>query len=313
MVQYDDFYEILGVPRNADDAQIKKAFRKLARQWHPDSNPNNKVEAENKFKKINQAHSILSDPEKRAQYDRLGHMPHGSEFKPPPGFDPNFSGTNAGNFADLFEMLFSSGSMGGGNFGGSSRGANPFGNQGFGNAFGGAQIKGDDVSSNLVLTLEESFHGVSKRLNFGKLGTVEVKIPAGVVDGNKIRLSGKGNPSPYGGPSGDLFLIIHLAKHAHFVLNGENIESSLSISITDAVFGCQKSVQTLSGQIDLTIPSGIQSGQKLRLTGQGRTKKGGGKGDHLLQILIKVPKTLSDQQRKLFEELKELEANEQTA
>jgi len=305
MVQFDDYYKILGVSRDASDAEIKKAYRKLAREFHPDRNPNNKVEAENKFKKINEAHEVLSDHDKRAQYDRLGHIPHGSEFKPPPGFDFN---VNDGNFGNLFEMLFNSQ-----NPGASRRaGFSPFDNFNFQQA--NQEIKGDDITSSIQLTLEEAFGGTNKRLNLGGTarGSLDVKIPAGVHEGSKIRLSGKGNPPPLGhGRNGDLYLVVKLAKHEQFTLNGDNIESQLSISVTDAVFGATKSVQTLSGQIDLKVPAGIQSGQKMRLSGQGWPKKAGGRGDHFVQILVKVPKTLTDREKELFEELKEIERAKQ--
>lgn len=305
MVQFDDYYKILGVSRDASDAEIKKAYRKLAREFHPDRNPNNKTEAENKFKKINEAHEVLSDHDKRAQYDRLGHIPHGSEFKPPPGFDFN---VNDGNFGNLFEMLFNSQ-----NPGASRRaGFSPFDNFNFQQA--NQEIKGDDITSSIQLTLEEAFGGTNKRLNLGGTarGSLEVKIPAGVHEGSKIRLSGKGNPSPFGqGKNGDLYLVVKLAKHEQFTLNGDNIESQLPISVTDAVFGATKAVQTLSGQIDLKVPAGIQSGQKMRLSGQGWPKKAGGRGDHFVQILVKVPKTLTEREKELFEELKEIERAKQ--
>jgi curved DNA-binding protein len=301
MVQFEDYYEILGVPRNASDADIKKAFRKLAREYHPDRNPNNKEAAETKFKKINEAHEVLSNAEKRAQYDRLGRIPHGSEFKPPPGYD--FGGGMGGeSFADLFDILFNSsaGSQQRGGFGG---GQSPFG-------FGGqgrTNIKGEDLSSILNLTLEEAFQGSNKKLNLGRGGSVDVKIPPGVQEGSKIRLAGKGNPSPYGGPPGDLILSIKLLPHAEFTIKGDNIESPLFVSVTEAVFGGQAKVKTISGIIDLTVPAGIQSGQKLRLSGQGWQKKAGGRGDHLVQIMVKVPKTLSDEEKKLYEQLRTLE------
>jgi curved DNA-binding protein len=303
MVQFDDYYEILGIPRTANEADIKKAYRKLAREHHPDRNQNNKEAAETKFKKINEAHEVLSNPEKRAQYDRLGRIPHGSEFKPPPGFNFDFGGGSSESFGDIFDLLFNTGGAsprGGNQMGGNS----PFGNFGFS---GGAPVKGADVTSNLNLTLEEAFYGTTKKLNLGSLGTIDVKIPPGVTEGGKIRIAGKGQRSQYGGPNGDLILQVKLNPHSEFVLKGENVESQLFVSITEAVFGAQKTVKTLSGNLDLKIPAGIQSGQRMRLSGQGWPKRSGGKGDHLVQIMVKVPKNLTDREKELFEQLQEIE------
>lgn len=307
MVKYEDYYEILGVSRNATDAEIKKAYRKLAREHHPDRNPNNKVAAENKFKKINEAHEILSNPEKRAQYDRLGRIPHGSEFKPPPGFD--FSG---GSFGDLFEMFFNSSGAAGGS--GRQRGGfSPFGNFEQGQNYGeyGRQrdVKGSDVSSAIELSLEEAYKGCNKHLNLGTFGSVDVKIPAGVNEGSKIRLAGRGSPSPFGGPNGDLFLQIKLKKHSQFKLDGSNLEINLPVLVTEAIFGATKTIQTLDEQVELKIPAGIQSGQKLRLSGKGWYKKGESRGDLFVTILIKIPKTLSEREKQLYEELQEIERN----
>jgi len=300
MVQFDDYYKVLGVPRNASEEEIKKAYRKLAREFHPDRNPTNKTEAENKFKKINEAYEVLSDPNKRAQYDRLGHIPHGSEFKPPPGFDFDFEGV--GSFSDLFDLLFSQQQP----TNAQKRGFAPF--QDF--AFQQAQreAKGKDITAPIGLTLEEAFAGSTKRVNLGTMGSLEVKIPAGVREGSKIRLNGKGHPPSFGkGLNGDLYLVVKLQPHPSFSLNGDNIESQLSISVTEAVFGCVKPVQTLNGQVEVNIPAGIQSGQKMRLSGQGWPKKTGGRGDHVLQILVKVPKSLTEREKQLYEELKEIE------
>jgi len=290
MVQFEDYYQILGVSRNASDAEIKKAYRKLAREYHPDRNPNDKAAAETKFKKINEAYDILSNSDKRAQYDRLGRIPHGSEFKPPPDFDLNFGG-NAGNFSDIFDLLFNTAG---------TTGQRPPGRM---------NIKGEDLNFALSLSLEEAFSGANKKVSLGSMGTLEVKIPVGVHEASKVRLAGRGKPNPYGGPAGDLLLNIHLLPHPEFVLSGDNIESKLFLGITEAVFGSLKKVKTLKGEIDLKIPAGIQSGQKLRLTGQGWPKKAGGQGDHLVQILVKIPQNLSESERKLFEELQELEQN----
>ncbi|MDJ0625136.1 MAG: DnaJ C-terminal domain-containing protein [Candidatus Caenarcaniphilales bacterium] len=311
MVKYEDYYEVLGVNRNASEADIKKAFRKLAREHHPDRHKTDKKAAEAKFKKINEAYSVLSNPEKRAQYDQLGRIPHGSEFRPPPGFD--FSGTgDMGSFGELFEMLFNSG----GGFrtqssGGFSPFGGPFNSSGRSSGFQEAQhVKGNNLTSRLELNLEEAYKGCTKKLSLGKHGSIEVKIPAGVNDGNKIRLAGKGSPSPYSGPPGDLLLEVKLKTHDEFKLVNNNIESKLLISVTEAIFGSVKKVRTLNGSVDLTIPSGIQGGQKLRIANQGWLKKGGGKGDHLVQIMIRIPKDLGPEEKELYEKLKSLEESQ---
>jgi len=292
MVAYEDYYKILGVSRNASDAEIKKAYRKLARQYHPDNHPDKKL-AEEKFKKINQAYEILSDPQKRSQYEQLGQMPHGSEFRPPPGF--NFGGNVRGDFADLFEMLFSGGQanssvFAGGNF--------PFP--------GGTNNKGQDVRSHIKLSLEEAFHGTNKRLTLNYTEEIEVKIPPGVHEGTVIRLANKGGISQFGGARGDLLLEVKLYPHSLFTLTGDNIESKEKISITEAVFGGIKIVDTLDGKIELRVPAGIQGGQKLRLSGKGwQKRKDSGRGDHLIQIAIQIPQHLSEKQRSIFEQLRE--------
>lgn len=300
MVQYDDYYQLLGVPRSASAAEIKKAYRKLARELHPDRNPENRAAAEDKFKKINQAYEILSDPEKRAQYDSLGHIPHGSNFRPPPDFQFNTEGFTS--FGDLFEMLFNEGNLGSRGTGG-SQGASLFGNL-FGER---PTIKGQDLRGVLQLTLEEALRGGKKTINLQHSGPLEIQIPPGVRAGQQIRLKGKGTPSPLQGPPGDLLLEVKFLTHPHFQIQGTNLESKLSISISEAVFGCRKTIRTLDGEGELTIPAGIQGGSKLRLPGKGLPNKNGQRGDHLVQVLIAIPKTLSAAQKNLFEQLQKLE------
>jgi curved DNA-binding protein len=293
MVTYDDYYEILGVPRTATEAEIKKAFRKLAREHHPDRNPNNREASETKFKKISEAYEVLSNEEKRAHYDRLGRIPHGSDFRPPGDFD--FQG---GSFADLFNVIFQAQ--------GAQRqsGRNPFSPfQEYG--FQQPQ-KGQDINVNLELPLEEAYLGVTRSVNIGG-ESLQVKIPAGVKDGNKIRLSGKGRPSHQGGPRGDLFLIIKLKESPIYKLKGDDLEMPLLVSITEAVFGATKQLQTLKSKIDIKIPPGVQSGQKLRVSGYGWPQKGGSSGNLFVQILVSIPKNLTPEQENIFKQLKELE------
>ena len=295
MVQFEDYYKILGISRDAKEAEIKKAYRKLAREYHPDRNQKNKEEAEAKFKKINEAYDVLSNFEKRAQYDRLGRIPHGSEFRPPPGFD--FDMNSQHNFADIFNLFFNTGGAG------ASESNNIFG---FGGG-GGMAVKGENLQSTLQLTLAEAYQGITKKIRLAGQEAIEVKIPPQVQEGSKIRVSAKGNPSSYGGPPGDLILNVKLLPSNEFSLQGSNVESKLFVSVIEAIFGTTKKVKTLNGNLDLTVPAGIQSGQKLRLSGQGWQKKIGGKGDHLVQILIRIPENLSEREKELYAELKALE------
>lgn len=299
-MKYEDYYKVLGISRTANESEIKKAYRKLAREHHPDRNPNNKAEAEAKFKKINEAYEILSDPKKKSQYDHLGSIPHGADFNPPNGFDfGNMAGNN--DFASLFDLLFQSGQMGAHN----QRTGSQSGFGGFGR---NAPAKGRDIQSSVELTLEEAFRGCIKRFSLNG-SSVEVKIPPGIREGQQIRLSGQGEPSRSGGARGDLLLQVKLGKHSVFSLKGDNIESVIHISVIDAVFGCLQNIETLSGKsIEIKIPAGIQGGQKLRLANMGWSKKPSGNGDHLVQVQIKIPKNLNDKEKALFNELKAVQS-----
>ncbi len=298
MVQFEDYYSILGVSRQATADEIKKAYRSLARKHHPDSNPNDKVEAENRFKKINEAHEVLANPEKKARYDSLGRIPHGAEFRPPGGGgsanSPFGQGTaaGAGSFRDIFDLLFQSGNVGG---------ADPFG------AGTPRSIDGEEARFKLTLTLEEALKGASKKLNLRNLPSLEVKIPAGVREGSKIRLSGQGYPSAYGGKRGDLILEILLAPHPDFKLEGNDLESGLIVTVSEAVLGTTKEVKTVHGSFSLNIPAGVQPNQRLRLSAQGWPKKEGGLGDHFVRVSVKIPLNPDPKMRQLFEDLAQLE------
>ncbi|MFO7801406.1 MAG: DnaJ C-terminal domain-containing protein [Desulfovermiculus sp.] len=327
-VAYKDYYETLGVSRDASQEEISKAFKKLARKYHPDLNANDQ-EAEKKFKEVNEAYEVLKDPDKRQRYDQLGaDWEHGQNFEPPPGYENvrfTFGGQGGGaqfgsGFSDFFETIFGDlfGEAGGsgrrfqrtqGGFGGAG---GPFAGPGFSQRdFGG---KGQNAESTLELSLEEAYRGGHKKITLQEQAvdqngrpqvhnrTLDVNIPPGVVDGSKIRLSGQGSPGRGGGASGDLFLKVKLLPHSQFRVDGHNIIYELPVAPWEAALGTTVSVPTLEGSVDMKIPAGTSGGQKLRLRGKG-LGRGGKKGDQLVQVTIKVPKQLSEKEKELFEQL----------
>ncbi len=306
-VKFRDYYEILGVPRSAKEEEIKKTYRKLARKYHPDLNPNNK-QAEEKFKEIQEAYEVLSDAEKRRKYDQLGaNWKNGAEFTPPPNWG-GFQGTinmeelfgRAGQqrsnaFSDFFEMLF--GGMGGGpgtgGFGGGTAGAGP-------RSRAGARTPRAEGETELSLPLEDMHRGTQRKLTV-RLGntekTIDVRIPPGARDASKIRIPGGGS----GG--GDLYVVLHQEPHPTFKVNGDDTEVEVAITPWEAALGASIQVPTLDGNAEIRIPPGVASGQRLRLRGQGLNLRGGGRGDHYVRLKIVVPKELTNAERKLFEEL----------
>jgi curved DNA-binding protein len=309
-VRYKDYYESLGVPRDASDADIKKAFRRLAREFHPDV-AKDKKKAEERFKEINEAYEVLSDPEKRKKYDELGaNWKSGAEFRPPPGwesfgggrgfrtsgpggqeYDFQFGGTG---FSDFFEQLF--GSRG--------RGFRGFQTEEFaGNNFA---ERGRDVEGDILVTLEEATQGsvrtVSVRHN-SRTETYQVKIPAGVTEGQRLRVSGRGESGTGGAGAGDLYLRIRLAKHPDFEVEGHNLIHEANLAPWEAVLGTNLSVPTLDGRVNIKIPSGTRPGQKLRIRGRGLPRRGGENGDLIVVARVDVPERVSDAERKLWEQL----------
>jgi len=287
----------LGVPRHATDKEIKQAYRKLARQYHPDINPNNKA-AEEKFKEISEAYAVLSDPDKRKKYDQFGAQWEQFERA---GVNPQDFGWMPGNmrveyrtsgdvgdlrdlfgdlggFDDIFETVFR------------SRG-------------GRRGRRGSDVEAELPLTLEEIHHGVTRSLSVGGK-TLEVKVPAGVRDGSVIRLAKQGQPGAGGGEAGDLLLRVKVQPHPRFQVMGDDLETELPIAPWEAVLGAKVTAPTLDGNVEITIPPGAQGGQKLRLREKGLHKRGGGRGDLYVKLKIVVPKNPTVEERRLFEELK---------
>ena len=315
-VQYKDYYETLGVPRTAKDDEIKKSFRKLAREFHPDV-AKDKKRAEEKFKEINEAYEVLSDPAKRKKYDELGaNWKSGAEFRPPPGYEgfpggQGFRGRGQGGedfefqfggtgFSDFFEQIFGSRMRGGG------FGARPGFHQEEEYAERGADIEGD-----IMVTLEEAMRGsirsVSVRRPAGrsvKTETYQVKIPPGVTEGQKLRVAGHGEAGSGGGESGDLYLRVRLAKHPDFDVDGHDLIYDAELAPWESVLGAEISVPALDGRVNIKIPAGTQGGQKLRVRGRGLPARDGGHGDLFVITRIVVPSKISDTEKKLWEQLK---------
>jgi curved DNA-binding protein len=300
-VQYKDYYQSLGVPRTASADEIKKGFRKLAREFHPDV-AKDKKKAEEKFKEINEAYEVLSDADKRKKYDELGaNWKSGAEFRPPPGTGgfgggqtfrggrgsaPNFEFEGTG-FSDFFEQIFGS----------RMRGAN---GAGFGR--GGDVSPEDfaepsrDIEGDIMVTLEEAKRGSVRTVTIrhqNHTDSHQVKIPAGITEGQKLRITGRGE----GG--GDLYLRVRLAKHPDFDVDGHNLVYELELAPWEAALGAEIAVPTLDGRVNIKIPAGTASGQKLRIRGRGLGKT----GDLLATTRIVVPDKISDAQKKLWEQL----------
>jgi curved DNA-binding protein len=314
-LKFKDYYDILGVSRNATQDEIQRAYRKLARKYHPDVNK--EPGAEEKFREINEAYEVLKDPEKRAKYDQLGsHWQAGQDFRPPPGWDVHFDfgggpgqseffWSGSGDFSDFFEMLF-----GRSGFGRSRSAA--------GTQTGGVwRQPGADREAVLRISLEDAYHGAVKTLTLppeasgiagaGRPGkTLEVKIPKGILPGQKIRLAGQGQEGMGGARPGDLYLKVELEPHPVYRLEGRDLYMDLPITPWEAALGAEVPVKTLSGTYSLKVPAGSQSGQKLRLRGKGMPNPKGAPGDLYAVLKIVVPKKLSKEEKDLFRRLGEV-------
>lgn len=300
-VEFKDYYKLLGVSRTASRDDIAKAYKKLARKYHPDLNPGDK-KAEESFKEINEAYEVLKDDEKRRLYDQLGpNWQHGQNFQGPPGyenvrFDFGGQGFEGAGFSDFFETLFGGGGRRttGGGFG-----PDPFG------GFSSRQRRGRDVEAELTLTLEEVYGGGRRAITLQGQGgprTLEVNIPAGVRDGARIRLAGQGDPGMGGAPAGDLYLKVRLAPHPLFAVEDADVIYDLPLAPWEAVLGARVRVPTLDGEVDIAIAPGTGSGRKLRLKGRG-LGPAGKRGDQYVRIVIRVPESLTPRERELWESL----------
>ncbi len=301
-----DYYKILGLEKNASADDIKKAYRKLARKYHPDMNPNDK-EAEKKFKEINEANEVLSNPENRAKYDKYGeHWKHGEEYEraqqqqrqQQQQYSGNFggggfSGADFGegeDFSDFFQSMF--GGAGGG-FGRSSRGS------------ASGKFKGQDVSAELTLRLRDAAktHQQTFDINGKK---VRITIPAGVYDGQQIKLKGHGNPGISGGPNGDLYITFNIAEDRDFEREGDNLRKTVDIDLYTAVLGGDVNIKTLDSSLNLKVKPETQNGTTVRLKGKGFPvyKQEGQFGDLYVTYNVKIPTNLTDRQKELFQQLK---------
>jgi len=340
-----DYYEVLGVPRDADQDAIKKAYRRLARQYHPDLNPND-PEAERKFKEIGEAYEVLSDKKKRQAYDRFGHegVRMGAEAAQPGAagaaggaggqrYTYTWSGGGGSPFEDIaFEAFAGSGGEGAsfieelfnrlggrgrrGTTGRTRRGPGAAGTRA---GFGRAAVKGQDLSSEITIPFEHAVRGVRTTLAIQRPGPdgsprterIEVNVPAGVADGQRLRLRGRGAPGTAGGPAGDLYLTVRVRPHPYFRRQGRDIYFDLPITPSEAALGATVEVPTVHGRrTSVRVPPGTQGGKRLRLKGQGVRGPGdAGAGDQYCVLRIVPPAGLDPRQKELFRELQQHEEN----
>jgi curved DNA-binding protein len=300
---YKDYYEVLGVEKADDQKAIKKAYRKLAREFHPDVNHD--PGAEDRFKEIAEAYEVLGDAEKREQYDNIGRgYTSGQDFTPPPGWDygagTDYEYRTAGDFSDFFEQMF------GGRGGPSYR-----------TEYRRPPVRGADHEAEIHVSLQEAFEGIKRRISLeaaevkpdGRVErhtkTLDVSVPAGSVDGTRIRLKGQGGAGTEGAPSGDLFLRIHVQPDSRFDLDGRDLKTYLELTPWEAALGAKVPLELMDGKTaSLTIKPGSRSGSQLKLKGRGMPARGRKKaGDILAELRIVVPEELSDDEKELFEQL----------
>ncbi|MFD5226061.1 DnaJ C-terminal domain-containing protein [Microbacterium sp. NPDC058342] len=309
-----DFYKTLGVSKDISDADLKKTYRKLARKYHPDSNAGDAA-AEAKFKEISEAYSVLSDAEQRREYDEIRAMGSGARFTAPGGggaggFDDVFSrfgqGGRQADFDDIFSMFSQGGGAGGGSFG-SGRFGQPTG--GF-RGFGGPQ-KGADVTARTTIDFATAAQGETITLQAEDGKPFKIKVPAGVADGQKIRLRGRGRPSPDGGEPGDIVVLVTVRPHPVFTRDGLNLRVTVPVTFTEATLGATIEVPTLGGDpVKLRVAPGTPSGRVLRVKGRGIASTKKGTGDLLAELQVAVPAHLDDAAREALERFHELEPKE---
>ncbi len=303
-MEYRDYYKILGVGRDAKEDDIKRAYRRLARKYHPDVSK--EANAEEHFKEVQEAYEVLKDPAKRSQYDQLGsNWKNGQEFRPPPGWQDGFSGFQSGggfhnddgeeiNFSDFFSSLF-----------GQQRGGHAGPPPGFGR--GGRVARGRDERAQIAISLEDAFRGGAHTINLqmgNTVRTLKITIPAGILPGQQLRLAKQGSPAGPGRQAGDLYLDIQIKPHPVFSLEGRNIVMTLPITPWEAALGAKVPVATLAGTVELKIAAGSQSGQKLRLKGRGMPGKPTA-GDQYVNLKIVTPPVKTDADRAFYEKMAE--------
>ena len=304
-MEYRDYYQVLGVDRSAGEAEIKKAYRKLARQYHPDINPGNTA-AEAKFKEINEAYEVLSDKDKREKYDRFGRdWQRYQQGGPGAGGNPFGGGSpfggGGGDFSDFFETLF-------GGAGAAGRGG-PRGGGGF-------SMDGQSIEHEVEITLEEAFGGTQRTLQFSGSGgaprTLTVKVPPGVDTGSRVRVAGEGGAGVGGGKRGDLFLIVKVLPDQRYIRRDDDLETSVPVDLYTMLLGGTVRVPIMGGKaISLNVPASTPNGKKFRISGQGmpRLRAPDSRGDMYVKLEAQLPARLSDEQRALFEQLRELSKN----
>ena len=310
-MEYKDYYQLLGVSKTATEKEIKSAYRKLAQKYHPDKNPGDKT-AEEKFKDINEAYDVLGDPQKRARYDQLGSSYYQWERSGRPGggfdwsqwmsgggaggargeardFNDLFGGTGGG-FSDFFNMLFG-------------------GARGYGEAGPRARpsMRGEDLEQPVEITLDEAFHGARRTLQKGSR-RLEVNIPRGARTGTRVRIAGEGGP---GQPAGDLFLKVTVRPHEAYTRDGDDLRVDVPVDLYTAVLGGEVRLETLAGEVMLTIPPETQSGKTFRLAGRGlpRLREPQANGDLYARVVVKIPTHLNEKERQLFAELAALRSS----
>lgn len=303
-MEFKDYYRTLGLERDAGQDEIKRAYRKLARRYHPDVS--SEADAETRFKEVNEAYEVLKDPEKRAAYDRLGrNWQAGQEFRPPPDWDAGFEFSGGGfteadarHFSDFFESLFGTG----GPFGRHARYER-----------GGGGLRGEDHHAKILISLEDAWRGASRRIQLQtpvmdahgrptvKPRSLDVRIPRGITAGQQIRLAGQGGGGMGGGPAGDLYLEIEFEPHPLYQVEGRDLYLTLPVAPWEAALGARVEVPTLAGRVNLTLPAGSQSGKKLRLKDKGLPGKP--PGDQYVVLRIVNPPLDSDRTRELYQRL----------